>query len=75
MTKQEYFVLCARHDWFYDYSDDHSVWRRGNDMQKIIREVSREMPDYEPIYKAWVSYINALDTGNKLPVPKLEDFV
>lgn len=20
---------CALHDWYYDYSDDHSVWKRG----------------------------------------------
>ena len=74
MTKQEYFNLCARHDWFYDYSDDHSVWKRGNDMQKIIRAVSEELPDYAPIYKAWVNYINALDTSSKLPVPTMDDF-
>ena len=21
--------MLARHDWYYDYSDDHSVWQRG----------------------------------------------
>ena len=21
--------MLARHDWYYDYSDDHSVWSRG----------------------------------------------
>lgn len=25
-----------RHDWYYDYSDDHSVWCRGRDNAQLI---------------------------------------
>jgi hypothetical protein len=28
--------LLARHDWYYDYSDDHSVWCRGRDHRQTI---------------------------------------
>lgn len=29
MTIQEFYDRLARHDWFYHYSDDRSVWTRG----------------------------------------------
>lgn len=29
--------LCYRHDWYYDYSDDHRVWSRGSAKRKEIQ--------------------------------------
>ena len=29
--------LVRKHDWYFDYSDDHSVWKRGRDVQDEIR--------------------------------------
>ena len=26
-------------DWYYDYSDDHSVWQRGRDKAEEIRQL------------------------------------
>ena len=31
------------HDWFYGYSDDHSVWRRGHQETAILREMHQEL--------------------------------
>lgn len=28
------------HDWFYDYSDDHSVWTRGRNERKQLQNVA-----------------------------------
>jgi hypothetical protein len=34
--------LLARHDWYYDYSDDYSAWCRGRDnSQSILAEKQR----------------------------------
>lgn len=33
---QELETLAAKHDWFYEYSDDHSVWKKGFDKQREI---------------------------------------
>ena len=35
--------LLARHDWFYEYSDDHSVWRRGQAQMDAINEEQRRL--------------------------------
>jgi len=29
--------LMARHDWLYDYSDDHRQWCKGRDERAVIR--------------------------------------
>jgi len=35
--------MLARHDWFYEYSDDHSVWRRGQAQLDAINEEQRRL--------------------------------
>lgn len=29
MTTSEYIALLQSHDWSYEFSDDHSAWRKG----------------------------------------------
>ena len=35
--------LLARHDWYYQYSDDHSVWQRGQREHDAIDEEQRRL--------------------------------
>ena len=69
MTKQEYFALCARHDWFYDYSDDHSVYCRGRDSESNLVGLASNDPELQDIYNAWCKYMS-----NQSIKPKLENF-
>ena len=45
---EEYTELLKKHDWYYDYSDDHSVYERGyrqrNKLHQLAEEIDR---DYE----------------------------
>ena len=34
--------LCLGHDWYYDYTDDGAVWRRGNEVQKKLEKIVAE---------------------------------
>lgn len=36
-TLDELTELCAKHDWFYHLSDDHKVWKKGNERVTRIR--------------------------------------
>lgn len=49
-----YVQLLKTHDWYYDYTDDHSVWQRGN----------RERAEITQMYKALGSEV-AKETWNK----------
>ena len=37
MNRAEFGLKLKRHDWFYGYSDDHSVWRRGQAASQKLR--------------------------------------
>lgn len=36
-------IMLKQHDKYYDYSDDHSVWRKGNEEWKNIRSLSEQL--------------------------------
>ena len=41
LTIDEYRKLLKRHDWYYEYSDDHSVWKQGQRAELALREIAR----------------------------------
>ena len=44
----DYITKLKRHDWSYDYSDDHRVWQRGVDERNAIRNLQKVIdPDFE----------------------------
>lgn len=47
---EKYKRLLSHHDWFYDYSDDHSVWTRGS---KERAELMALRENIDPDYKVW----------------------
>ena len=36
MQLEAFYEELVRFDWWYDYSDDHSVWTRGNEKEKEL---------------------------------------
>ena len=35
--------LLARHDWYYEYSDDYTAWGRGRDQRAAINNEQRRL--------------------------------
>lgn len=50
MTESQYTEALARQDWFYEYTDDHSVWRQGHDSFRQLRAVQ---PHIDPTGAIW----------------------
>lgn len=42
-TEQEYRKALAGHDWYYDYSDDYSVWAAGKRQRESLREMRKHI--------------------------------
>lgn len=38
-----YRALLQRHDWSFEYSDDHSVWQRGTEQLRELRMLQAEL--------------------------------
>jgi len=52
-NEDDYKSLLAQHDWYYDYSDDHSVWQRGNRERDTLYKYQDAV---DPDYKIWNEY-------------------
>lgn len=40
---EAYKAALAAHDWFYDFSDDFSVWSRGNRERQELRRMAQRL--------------------------------
>lgn len=72
----EYFAKLREHDWYYDFSDDPHVWKRGNTERKHLEAASASSKLHEKMWDAFNAYyFNGEPWGTKKPpMPKLEDF-
>jgi hypothetical protein len=53
---REYYSELSVFDWFYDYSDDHSVWTRGNEGKKVLYDKSYDSVDFYTMYREFVKW-------------------
>ncbi len=49
----DYEAALKKHDWTYDYSDDHSVWKRGQAEQKRLEALQSRI---DPTKEIWNKY-------------------
>lgn len=42
---EELEAALKSHDWYYNYSDDHGSWQKGNIEEKTISRLMRELLD------------------------------
>ena len=43
MNRAEFASKIKSHDWYYGYSDDHSVWQRGHKAAANLRRAQQEL--------------------------------
>lgn len=49
--------LLAGHDWYYDYSDDHSVWRKGSQSERELKDFIKSSGiDQDAAQTLWQSF-------------------
>jgi len=46
----DYQSMLDSHDWYYNYSDDPGVWKRGFDRQRELERISKESPEHEKMW-------------------------
>ncbi len=66
----EYFNRLTNHDWYYNYSDDHRVWKAGSANYDLIRDKSKENVTYKRMYNEFTKWMNS---ERELPV--IEEFI
>jgi hypothetical protein len=71
MNTEQFFNACKNFDWYYNYSDDHRVWRSGEAASKQLLEESKTDPIKSKIYTDWCIYINSSRRNEQ---PKWENY-
>lgn len=52
-------TTLLRHDWFYNFSDDHRVWKRGQLAEDVLKQQMAASPfSWGEIYKAFTTAEN-----------------
>lgn len=57
VSLQDFYKALESHDWFYDYSDDGSVYRRGRAEEDRIGKATATSPAHKALYDAFRAYI------------------
>lgn len=52
-SEQKYRELLAKHDWYYNFSDDYSVWASGKSHAAKIWELQ---PEVDASFEIWNAY-------------------
>jgi hypothetical protein len=55
---EKYIADLLRHDWFYEYSDDHSVWRAGKSERSRLIALADTGKSFKMAYDAVARYMN-----------------
>jgi len=76
---EEYFEKLQMHDWFYEYSDDYGVWRKGRESRAELTILSKENDTFATMYHEYVLWINAIiahgPKQEEVQKPVLEDYL
>jgi hypothetical protein len=65
MTPQQFWDACEAHDWWYEMSDDHSVWKRGRAARDQLHKDAQRSEVHKAIYQGFIDYNNALVKDDK----------
>lgn len=71
-TLQEFYDKLERADWFYEMSDDHSVWHRGSAEFGGLEAISKESPEHKALYDGFHKHYYSGKPWNTEKVSKPE---
>lgn len=71
MTLGDYWDQLSKHDWYWDFSDDHRVWRRGSDEQGRLENIGGQSAAHKILYDGFVASMFSGEAWRteKKPVP------
>jgi hypothetical protein len=70
MTLSEFYDALTSHDWYYMYSDDGRIYRRGSDCEKELRAISTESDQHRHLFEAYRNHVFSGRTFGTEPAPR-----
>ncbi len=69
---EAFMVLLKNFDFYYSYSDDIRVYRRGKSQEEEIDKIRKTAPQFEEVYNHWLKNYTTKD-GDAEAVQKLAE--
>lgn len=76
MDIEQFFQELEKHDWYYPFSDDGGVYRRGHENEIRLKGIAAQSERHQKLYDAFMAHYASGDAWGteKQPKPKLADF-
>lgn len=71
MTTEEYYKALEKHDWYYNYSDDHRAWTKGLEESRRLQACCQENDIFTKMYKDFSNWQN---NPREIKKPMLTDY-
>ena len=66
ITVSQFYDQLKSFDWFYEMSDDHRVWTRGNARHEKLKYIATARGgEYKTMMDDFVAWINSRMSGNR----------
>ena len=76
MSPADYLDELRRHDWYYNYSDDHSVWTKGRNNAHRLQAIAAEGGILGKIYEDYSKWVFMdLSERENTPEPTLVNYI
>ena len=72
MTLQEFWDMLNRHDWYYQFSDDHRQWSDGSKNADQIKLLSDISTGHKKLYEGFCKHYFGGESFKKPDSPKPE---
>lgn len=73
LSLADYYARLSRHDWWYSYSDDPGVYRRGADERAELERIGHRSAEHANLFRAFASW--KFGTADKPPMPQTDGVV
>lgn len=73
MSLAEFFKELAKHDWYYAFSDDRLIYRRGEENQRRLSVLAQQSEMHQKIFDAFKDYFSDHEDDTRKK-PEIEDY-
>ena len=71
ITIEEFYEMLEKHDWYYDFADDHRYWKAGKSSLEKIKALTIKDANFAKLYLDYSAWI--FSNSEKLK-PIVEDY-
>lgn len=58
VSLDEFYDMLRFHDWYYEFSDDHQVWKKGKQARAVLKSAAEAGgPAYQKLYEGFAEHM------------------